>query len=409
MGMPFRYNYRNLFRRKLRTALTVLGIALVIFIAVIMLAYSRGLLYSLRNNGDPENILVLPRQASDRVDSSMKKGEFEILGTMMADRIAYFPPTGEEGDATRRVDEPGPVDLIAPFVLHTALITIEGVEGGRYGERKLGLIMGVDPERVCYLNSRFKLLRGRMFTGEDERVALVGTLAYARLGVQPEDLQVGKVIEFNEMSWTIVGMFDASGTAAEGEIWVPVEELMAVLGRPDYSYAVIKAENMAALDEMLQEINRSDQVVLRAESEVEYYSGHAELFQTFAVVAGVMALIITLGGVLVGMNTMYTAVAGRVREIGMLQVLGFSKSSIVVSFVLESMLIALMGGIIGCGLGQLVNGIPMKVTMGVFLFRVDALVLGLALGLALAIGLVGALIPAVQAVRLRMVDAMRYM
>ncbi len=118
---------------------------------------------------------------------------------------------------------------------------------------------------------------------------------------------------------------------------------------------------------------------------------------------------ITLGGVMVGMNTMYTAISGRIREIGMLQVQGFSKRAILTSFLLESVLIAVVGGVIGCALGSLVNGMPMKVTMGVFLFRVDQVVLAAGMGLAVLIGLVGAFIPAFRAVRIRMVEAMRYM
>ncbi len=402
MGMPLRYNYRNLFRRKLRTGLTVLGIALVITIAIIMLAYSRGLQLSVKHNGDKDNVMVLPRRASDCVDSSLKKGEFEILSGMLEDLIAWYPPDFEGTETI-------PVDLLTPFVHHTALIRIEGVEGGRYGDRKLGLVKGVDTERVFHVHDRIKVSKGRGFPSGDEKAALVGALVWARLGVEPEDLEVGKVLRFNGADWPIVGVLETAGSNADGEIWVPIDELMTVLDRPDYSYAVARAGAPESVEKILQMINRSDQTELRALTEVEYYSGFAELFETFALVAGVMALIITLGGIMVGMNTMYTAVSGRVREIGMLQVLGFSKWSIVVSFVLESLAIALVGGLIGCGIGYLVNGIPMKVTMGVFLFRVDAWVLGLAMGLAVAVGLVGALVPALRAVRLRMVDAMRYM
>jgi len=239
-------------------------------------------------------------------------------------------------------------------------------------------------------------------------VAMVGSLAWTRLGVRKEDLAVDKALEFNGVSWPIVGIFEAAGTSADGEIWVPVDELLTVLNRPDYSYVVAKATDVAGMESIRDLVNRTEQTALRAVSETEYYRGFAETFRTFALIGGIMALVITIGGVMVGMNTMYTAVSGRVREIGMLQVLGFSKGAIVSSFVLESLLIALVGGLIGCALGSLVNGIPMKITMGVFLFRVDAVVLGIAMGLSVLIGVIGALVPALRAVRLRMVDAMRY-
>jgi len=411
MGMPFRYNYRNLFRRKLRTGLTVLGVGLVVATAVIMLAYSRGLMHSLRNNGDPENVMILSRRATDCAFSSLKKAEYDILSGLVVDQVAFHPPVDEKnpGPTSGGDEEALSVDLIAPYANHTFLIKIPGVEGGRYGERKLGLVKGVDPARAFYMNKHLKLLAGRKLTEEDEKVAMVGSLAWARLGVRKEDLAVDKTLEFNGVSWPIVGIFEAAGTSADGEIWVPVDELLTVLNRPDYSYVVAKAQNVAGMEAIRDMVSRTEQTALRAVSEVEYYRGFAETFRTFALIGGVMALVITIGGVMVGMNTMYTAVTGRVREIGMLQVLGFSRRAIVSSFVLESLLIALVGGVLGCGLGSLVNGVPMKITMGVFLFRVDAVVLGVAMILAVLIGVIGALVPALRAVRLRMVDAMRYM
>ncbi|MEW6741406.1 MAG: ABC transporter permease [Planctomycetota bacterium] len=407
MGLPLRYNYRNLLRRKLRTGLTVLGIALVITTAVIMLAYGRGLLHSLRNNGDPTNAVILARRATDCTASSLKKGEFEILSGLVAYQVAYhFERTPEDEAAGRRGK---PIDLLAPYVHHSALVNIEGAGAGRYGDRKQGLIQGVDPQRAFHVHEGMRLRAGRQLQPSDERVAMVGALAHARLGVRPEDVAVGKVLEFHGVSWPIVGVFEAAGMNADGEIWVPIDALLTVLNRTDYSHAVIKAKSPQDLDRILQLVNRSDQTELRAVTETEFYTGYAETFRTFALLAGVMAMVITIGGITVGMNTMYTAVMGRLREIAMLQVLGFSRRAIVLSFVLESLFMALAGGLLGCGLGQLVNGWPMTITMGVFLFRVDLPVVALALGLAVVVGTIGAYVPVRRAVRVRVVDAMRAM
>ncbi len=397
MGLPLRYGFRNLFRRRLRTGLTVLGVGLVIATCVIMLVYARGLLHSLRSDGDPENVVVLSRRASDAAFSSFKTGEHAVLATLVAEDVARRPsPTG-----------PSSVDLVAPFVHHTSIVRVAGVEGGRYGDRKLGLVKGVDPERAFLLSSGFSLLEGRALSESDERAAMVGSLTWARLGITREDVAVGRKLEFNGVSWSIVGVFDTGGTGADGEIWVPVDELMAVLSRTDYNYAVVKAGDIEKRERILQLVNRSDQTELRALTEEEYYRGYAESFRTFAMIGAIMALVTALGGLMVGMNTMYTAVSGRVREIGMLQVVGFPKGAILRAFLIESLLIALVGGVLGCALGSLVHGLPMKVTMGVFLMRIDAFVIGAGLGLAALIGLVGAWIPARRALRLSKVDAMR--
>lgn len=393
MGLPFRYNLRNVARRKLRTALTALGIGLVIAIAVIMLAYGRGLLYAVRNNGDADNVIVLSRRATDRTFSSLKKADLDRLAAVVSDRV---------------VELDGWLDLVAGYVQHAALVRIEGVEGGRYGARKLGMIQGVDPVRAGLIHRRFEVLDGRPLEEGDERVCIVGALTHARLGVEPADVAVGKTLHFAGAEWSVVGRFDVEGTSAAGEIWVPRKQLMTVLDRPDLSYAVLKAKSAADVEPLLQQINRSDQIELRAVSEVAFYRGFAETFRTFALIGGIMALVITIGGIVVGMNTMYTAVTGRVREIGMLQVIGFSKRSILWSFMLESLLVAVAGGVIGCALGTLAHGVPMKVTMGVFLFRVDGIVLAIGFGLAIVIGVVGALVPALRAIRMRKVDAMRY-
>ena len=424
MGMPIRYNIRNLFRRKLRTFLTILGIALVIAIAVIMMAYSRGLMMSLRNNGDPENAMVMSRRATDRGFSSLKQSQFDILAAQLQDQVAQGnladlpgakkdPLAGAEellggglGGSTSDYDYD--VDLVTPYLSHSFLMQVDSDLEGEAATRR-GLVLGVDPERAFFMHDDFRLKEGRYLTVGDERAVMVGSIAYARLDLQPEDLAVGKSIHFSGLDWKIVGTFEAPGSGADGEIWVPLEQLQTILNRSDVNFLVVKAPTEGGMREIVDFINKSDQTELRAVSEQEYYRGYAETFNTFALIGWIMAIVITLGGVMVGMNTMYTAISGRIREIGMLQVQGFSKRAILTSFLLESVLIALVGGALGCALGSLVNGMPMKVTMGVFLFRVDRVVLAAGMGLAILIGLVGAFVPALRAVRIRMVEAMRYM
>ncbi|MHC4079128.1 MAG: ABC transporter permease [Planctomycetota bacterium] len=402
MGLPLRYNCRNLLRRKLRTCLTILGIALVIATSVMMMAYSRGLLLSTRSNGDADNVMILSRRATDTTFSSLEKAQVDVLSGMLGEEVVWWPPEDEVAEGEYRVD------LIAPYVGHTFLIRVAGVEGGRYGERKLGLVKGIDPQRAFSMRHQLRLAAGRKLDPDDEKAAMVGSMVWARLGIDKADVGVGKVLEFNGVAWPIVGVFDAGGSDADGEIWVPIDELLTVLNRTVFNYAIAKAPSPEGVAKMVQIVNRSDQTELRAVSEKEYYRGFAESFDTFALIGLIMALIISVGGLTVGMNTMYTAISGRVREIGMLQVIGFSKGSILVSVLVESLLIALLGGALGCAAGSLVNGIPMKVTMGVFLLRADALVVGLGMGLALLIGFFGALVPARSALKLGKVEAMRY-
>lgn len=441
MGIPLRYNYRNVFRRKLRTFLTVLGITLVVLVAIIMLAFSRGLLWSLRNNGDADNVLIMSRKAEDRIFSNMSKKDYGLMYGIIADEVAVYDPTegkteepeeaaeeeedeggfGEGGFEEESNWEDEPILQIAPYVYHTTVVNVSGsksltADGGQ------GMILGVEPTVQFYMNRLYKLTAGRELEPGDARACMIGAMVYARLGLRPEDLAVGKTITFSGTDWKIVGHFSVPGSSADSEIWVPIDELMTVTGRDSYSYAVAKVNGpdnslppkqweKAAIERannLANKIGGSEQMELKAMSERDFYRGFAETFRHFAIIGVVMSIIIMAGGLTAGMNTMYTAVAGRVREIGMLQVLGFSKRSVVFSFVAESVLISLAGGVVGSLLGLLVNGIPMKVTMGVFKFRVDEVVLGAGIAMALFIGLVGALVPALRAVKLRMVDAMRF-
>lgn len=409
MGLPLRYSTRNLFRRKLRTSLTIAGIALVVAISVIMLSYARGLLFSMRHDGDPDNVMVMSRKASDPEFSSMKVAEFERLASEVIDDITWFTPeiTGDSLVLDDFLAGGAPVDLVAPYVSHASIVKIGGVEGGRYGDRMLGLIKGVDPTRAFQMNRSFEVTEGRALDENDEFGAMVGSLTWARLGVTKEDLAVGKVLKFNGAEWPIIGVFDTGGTGDEGEIWVPINELMTVLNRTSYNYAMLKIEDAEARARIIEEIGRSDQMGLRALTEAEYYRGYSEMFRNFAAIGVFMALVITLGGLMIGMNTMYTAIRGRVREIGMLQVVGFSKRAILSGLLGESLALALVGGALGCALGSAINGVPMKVTMGVFVMRVDAQVVGGGMVLAVLIGILGAYLPARGVLRLRMVEAMR--
>jgi len=345
-------------------------------------------------------VLIISRKAMDREFSSMKRAEVHVLETLLSDYSARWQPPGEDTAA---------MALVSASIHHTALVQIEGSSEDRYGERKLGVIQGVDPEIAPRMINAFRLVRGREMRPDEGRVALVGALAYARLGVAPEQLVEGCTLSFNGAQWTIVGVFAAPGTTAESEIWVPRDELAALLSRTDYSFVVVKLEDPRRTQEVVRLLNESERMEFKANTEAEFFKGAAETFNAFALVGMIMAAVITLGGLMAGMNTMFTAVHGRIREIGTLQVLGFSKRAILASILAESLAMALAGGLIGCALGFLVNGMPMRVVMGVFLFRVDAQVMLAALGLSLAIGLLGALVPAWRALKLPMVEAVRFL
>ena len=202
---------------------------------------------------------------------------------------------------------------------------------------------------------------------------MVGSMAATRLGVADEALAVGKKLELLSRIWTIVGRFEAPGTIMESEIWAHTEDLKVCLRRRDYSFIRAKIEDPSTIQSICDRISTDEQFEVKAFPEQTYFADYARGFDYFRKFAQVMALVIIAGGVIAGLNTMYTSVMGRVREIGTLQVIGFSKKSVLLSILVESILISLIAGVIGCALGYLANGLPMKIPMAAFRVEVSGL------------------------------------
>jgi ABC-type antimicrobial peptide transport system permease subunit len=391
-----RYTFRNLKRRKMRTALTLVGVALVVGAVVFMLSFSRSLQSTFRQTGDPDNMIIISKKARTFVLSSISAVDVDRLRHKLHDSAKTFDP--EKGEAGQ--------PLISPEVYIGINVEAEGAEMFRKGHQR-ALIHGLHPEMALETNSSVRLTEGRV-PRANRLELLVGKTASTRIGVADSDLAVGKKVTLLGRKWKVVGRFEAPGTIMDCEIWAPVDSVQLRLKRWDYSFIRVKLKDDVDMAALCKRLSTDEQFEIKAFPEQEYFAAYAEGFDYFVRFAQIMALIIIGGGLLAGMNTMYTAVLGRIREIGTLQVIGFSKQSVLVTILTESLLISLVGGVMGCVLGYLANGLPMKIPMAAFRVTVDLPVIGLAMVAALLIGLGGAYVPAHRALKLRMVDAVRY-
>lgn len=394
--LPFRYTLRNLLRRKTRTALTLLGMALVVGAVVFMIAFSRSLAATFRQTGDPDNLIIISKKARTFVLSSIAARDADQIRHKFHDEAKTFNPA-----------DGGPVrPIISPEVYIGLNVDVENAQTFRQGHQR-GLIHGLDPETGMAANQSVRLVDGRV-PRPDRMEVMVGSTASTRIGVADQDLSVGRKVRMLGRLWKIVGRFEAPGTMMDCEIWAPINILQTYLKRWDYSFIRIKVKDQARIPALCKRLSTDEQFEVKAFAEQIYFADYAEGFDYFRQFAQVLAIIIIGGGLIAGMNTMYTSVLGRVREIGTLQVIGFSKRSVLAAILTESLLIALIGGVLGCILGVLANGLPMKIPMAAFRVEVDSVVLLWAMGAALFIGLAGAFIPAHRALKLRMVDAVRY-
>jgi putative ABC transport system permease protein len=212
---------------------------------------------------------------------------------------------------------------------------------------------------------------------------------------------------------TIVGLFDAGGTAFDSEIWSSVNDVADAFDRNGYSSALVRAESVATRDQLISRVVSDQRLKMEAKSELSYYAEQTTASGPIRQLGIFVAIIMGIGACFGGMNTMYASVAHRTREIGTLRALGFSKLAVMTSFVIESMMLALIGGVFGCLLALPVNGIATG-TMNfrtfselAFSFRITPDILVSALIFSLVLGLIGGLLPSRLAARMPITKALR--
>jgi putative ABC transport system permease protein len=228
-----------------------------------------------------------------------------------------------------------------------------------------------------------------------------------KLGLPEPAFSVGQQLQYEGQTWTICGRFEAPGTTLEAEIWSQLDDVMVASKRSDYSAIVLRTTGEQAQADLLFDLSTRTDVQVSAQGERDYFAAIAQNMKPVQAVSIVMTIMLVLGGVLAGMNTMFNSIVGRTKEMAVLMVLGYKRSAVLLSFVLESILLCLAGGLVGAGCGLLLNGIPMRFTMSAFTFVADGLTLALGLGLSVFIGVLGALAPVARVARMQAVSGLR--
>jgi ABC-type antimicrobial peptide transport system permease subunit len=228
-----------------------------------------------------------------------------------------------------------------------------------------------------------------------------------KLGIDDAALVLGSQIWFEGDTWNIVGFFEAPGTAFESEIWCDVDDIIISTKREEYSCISVVMDGPEAFDQIDYFCKSRLNLEMQAWRESTFYGRLANTLDPMVALVGVMVVFVGFGGVLAGMNTMYTAVLGRFREFGILRLMGFSRVSIFLGLILESIAIAMMGGMLGVTAASLVGGYSLRFPMGAFSLNVGPDTMLTGVSLALAIGFLGALVPGVRSMRMNQADAVR--
>jgi ABC-type antimicrobial peptide transport system permease subunit len=381
--LPWEYGVRNLFRRPTRSALTFAGLALVVLLVYTVVGFVRGLETTLAVSGDRRVVIVHSVGTSDNLEnSSIPDGTAALLSASL-------------GSIQRRFGE---VHASPELYLGTR------VGAGEGALLSMGLVRGVTPAALL-VRRKVQIVEGN-WPGPGE--VLVGRLANTKLGRSGELLAVGQPVSFEGRAWRVSGRFAAEGSALESELWCPLEDLQRAMKRQDLSVVALTLAPGATFGDVDEFCKERLDLELQATPETAYYASLQHHYRPVRLLAWLVVWLVASAGVFAGLNTMYGAVVGRVRELGTLQTLGFVRPALAISLIQEAALLAATAALAATVLALvLVNGLPVRFTMGAFTLRIDSVAVLIGCGTGLLLGVVGAIPPAVRAMRLPVVEGLK--
>ncbi|MBZ5684607.1 MAG: ABC transporter permease [Acidobacteriia bacterium] len=395
MAIPISYNIRNLRLRKGLTVMTALGIALTVTTAIFLMALVAGLNRAFVSSGSSKNVLVLRKGSEAELSGGFDASLFPTLKTL--------PGIAKDSKGEPMVSGEWVVVIVLPRKDGTGEVnvTVRGMMPDGLEMRQTPDAPGKQPP--------VKLIEGSWFqTGQREVVvskSIRDRFTHAN---------IGDTMEFGKGSWKVVGVFDAGGSAYESEVWGDVNQMASDFDRQGgFASAYLRATDPIAAEALKNRVSDDQRLKLEGMLESDYYAKQTSSGTPIKWIGWVVGVIMAIGSIFAAMNTMYAAVAYRGREIATLRVIGFSRPAILTSFVLESLLIALLGALAGIVLMLPFNGMQTGTSNAVtfsevvFALRITVPVACYAILFALIMGFVGGLAPAWHAARQNILNALR--
>ncbi len=386
MTIPFSYIVRNVGARKLTTALTAGGMALVVYVFATVLMLAAGLEKTLVSTGQDDNVVVIRRSAQTEIQSGVDRRQASIVSSL---------PDIAVGQNGERLISKEPVVLI-------------NLQKRGTNKPSNVVIRGVTPAGLT-LRPQVELVEGRMFRPGTSEVIAGRAIANGFQGAG-----VGETLRFASRDWTVVGVFDAGHTGFDSEIWGDAEQMLQAFRRLGFSVVIFRLADTDRFDAVKKELESDPRLTVEAKRETRFYADQSEALSKFISYLGTtISVIFSIGAIIGAMITMYASVASRTGEIGTLRALGFSRAAILAAFLVEALLLGLLGGIFGLAAASAMQAISIS-TMNfqtfaelAFSFTLTPRIIVASLLFALAMGFVGGFLPAVRAARLKIVDALR--
>ena len=389
MAIPVIYNFRSVKERWTSAVVAVLGIAGTVGVFIAMLSLAFGFKATLVSSGSVDNAMVRRAGATSEMDSSISLDQVKI--------IEDAPGVARSSTGPLVTPE---VVVIAPFPLIStgtdANVQVRGVSS-----------------RVLDVRSKIKMVEGTFF-----HPGLAELVVGRNVGSTYAGLKTGDSVKFGGGTWRVVGVFDAGGSAFDSEVWCDAGVLNQIYHRPEniYQSLTVHLSSVDSLQQFKDAVTADPRLTVDVSREVEYYDKQSRVLTTLIyVLGGLVAVVMGIGAIFGALNTMYSAVAERSREIATLRALGFGAGSVVFSFMIEALLISLFGGLLGCiavlPLNGLTTGAMNWQTFShlAFAFRITPFLLGLGIVFALFMGVAGGIFPAIRAARRPVAPALRAM
>jgi putative ABC transport system permease protein len=387
MKIPLKYTLRNFKSRRLTTAITVAGIAMVVFVFAAVLMMAHGIQKTLVATGAPENVIVARKSANGEISSIVVRDDYNTLLTL--------PHIAKSSDGK-------------PLVSGETVVIIN--LNKRTGGLSNVTVRGVAQEAFT-LRPQVKMIEGRVFRLGAREIIVGSSIAKNFIGSS-----VGNTVEFGGNTWTIVGRYDAGGSGFDSEMWGDNDQLQDAFNRRGgYSTVTFRLDQPDAFSGFKAAFDREPRLQqFEPKPEQKFFAEQSENMALFINVLGIFITIVFSFGATIGaMITMYAAVANRTVEVGTLRALGFRRRSILTAFLSESLVIALIGGVVGILLASVLQFFSIS-TLNFssfaeleFGFAMSPSIIGWSLFFSLMMGLIGGFLPAVRAARLNIVNALR--
>jgi putative ABC transport system permease protein len=388
MAIPLKYNLRNLFQRRVSTVMTVFVVCLVVTVFLFVLALWQGVSRTLSVTASTRNVITMRVGSQAEMQSVVTKDAYETIRSLPGIERS---PTGE------------------PYV-SAELISLVNLPRAD-GQTTNVQVRGMDPIGFS-MRPGVRIVDGRMFAPGTNEAVVSKNLANRFTG-----MKIGDTIKTGSYRWVVVGHFDASGSAYESEIWTDVKDLQGQTKRQIFSSIFVRASDPEAATRYIETVKGDQRLKLEGRTEKKYYEEQMITGAPIKVLAILVGIFTAIGASFGAMNTMYAQVAARTREIGTLRAIGFSRRSVLASFILEALLLCLIGGVIGTALAFVLFNLLLTKPTGtmnfrtfsevLFNFRLTPPLIAGGLVFSLAMGLLGGFFPAARAARLKIINALR--